>query len=192
MSRPCSARGHVMHHNPGRNNAAEDDQMCCKLPSATLHPSVLLQWHRTKTKPTSCLTRRAQRVPVWNHSVNAPLFFFLSRLKFCRFFVSPAADSPSLLSHVPVTVQVLDVNDNPPEIATDEEVIVCESSRPGQVSISGFTLQKWPPASSSASVARTATSLCSARELCVKPTCADRTTRVLRRCGFPQLSGRKV
>uniref|UniRef100_A0A8C9XYU7 Cadherin-12 n=1 Tax=Sander lucioperca TaxID=283035 RepID=A0A8C9XYU7_SANLU len=42
-------------------------------------------------------------------------------------------DNPSLLSHVPVTVQVLDVNDNPPEIATDEEVIVCESSRPGQV-----------------------------------------------------------
>ncbi|KAM4606308.1 cadherin-18 [Polymixia lowei] len=42
-------------------------------------------------------------------------------------------DNPSLLSHVPVTVQVLDVNDNPPEIETDEEVIVCESSRPGQV-----------------------------------------------------------
>ncbi|XP_029003393.1 cadherin-18 [Betta splendens] len=42
-------------------------------------------------------------------------------------------DNPSLLSHVPVTVQVLDVNDNPPEIATEEEVIVCESSRPGQV-----------------------------------------------------------
>ncbi|KAK5849784.1 hypothetical protein PBY51_014090 [Eleginops maclovinus] len=42
-------------------------------------------------------------------------------------------DNPSLLSHVPVTVQVLDVNDNPPEIATDEEVIVCESSKPGQV-----------------------------------------------------------
>ncbi|XP_067342914.1 cadherin-18 isoform X2 [Channa argus] len=42
-------------------------------------------------------------------------------------------DNPSLLSHVPVTVQILDVNDNPPEIATEEEVIVCESSRPGQV-----------------------------------------------------------
>uniref|UniRef100_A0A3Q2Q981 Cadherin 18 n=1 Tax=Fundulus heteroclitus TaxID=8078 RepID=A0A3Q2Q981_FUNHE len=42
-------------------------------------------------------------------------------------------DNPSLLRHVPVTVQVLDMNDNPPEIATEEEVIVCESSRPGQV-----------------------------------------------------------
>lgn len=46
-----------------------------------------------------------------------------------------APDNPSLLSHVAVTVQVLDVNDNPPEVATDDEVIVCESSRPGQVSI---------------------------------------------------------
>uniref|UniRef100_A0A673X537 Cadherin-12 n=1 Tax=Salmo trutta TaxID=8032 RepID=A0A673X537_SALTR len=42
-------------------------------------------------------------------------------------------DNPSLLSHVRVTLQVLDVNDNPPEIKTDEEVVVCESSRPGQV-----------------------------------------------------------
>lgn len=50
-----------------------------------------------------------------------------------RFLSAP--DNPSLLSHVPVTVQVLDVNDNPPEVATDGEVIVCESSRPGQVSI---------------------------------------------------------
>lgn len=31
------------------------------------------------------------------------------------------------------------MNDNPPEIATDEEVIVCESSRPGQVSIQDST-----------------------------------------------------
>ncbi|XP_028288453.1 cadherin-18 isoform X1 [Parambassis ranga] len=42
-------------------------------------------------------------------------------------------DNPGLFSHVPVTVQVLDMNDNPPEIGTEEEVIVCESSRPGQV-----------------------------------------------------------
>lgn len=42
-------------------------------------------------------------------------------------------DNPSLVSHVPVMVQVLDVNDNPPEVATDSEVIVCESSQPGQV-----------------------------------------------------------
>ncbi|XP_072306553.1 cadherin-18 [Eucyclogobius newberryi] len=41
-------------------------------------------------------------------------------------------DNPSLVSSVVVTVQVLDVNDNPPEVPTDEEVIVCESSGQGQ------------------------------------------------------------
>ncbi|KAL2085812.1 hypothetical protein ACEWY4_019132 [Coilia grayii] len=42
-------------------------------------------------------------------------------------------DNPSMVSHVPVTVQVLDRNDNPPEIKTDEDIIVCENTRPGQV-----------------------------------------------------------
>ncbi|KAI4891751.1 hypothetical protein NFI96_030069, partial [Prochilodus magdalenae] len=42
-------------------------------------------------------------------------------------------DNPSLLSHVPVTIQVLDVNDNPPEINAEEEIIICESTRAGQV-----------------------------------------------------------
>ncbi|XP_033841977.1 cadherin-18 [Periophthalmus magnuspinnatus] len=41
--------------------------------------------------------------------------------------------NPRLVSSVVVTVQVLDVNDNPPEVPSDQEVIVCESSRPGQV-----------------------------------------------------------
>uniref|UniRef100_A0AAY4ADG8 Cadherin domain-containing protein n=1 Tax=Denticeps clupeoides TaxID=299321 RepID=A0AAY4ADG8_9TELE len=42
-------------------------------------------------------------------------------------------DNPSLVTYVPVTVQVLDVNDNMPYIATDSDIIVCESSRVGQV-----------------------------------------------------------
>ncbi|XP_076146365.1 cadherin-18-like isoform X2 [Alosa pseudoharengus] len=42
-------------------------------------------------------------------------------------------DNPSMVSHVPVTVQVLDMNDNPPEVKTDEDIIVCENTRPGQV-----------------------------------------------------------
>ncbi|XP_051523069.1 cadherin-18-like [Myxocyprinus asiaticus] len=42
-------------------------------------------------------------------------------------------DNPSLQSHVPVTVQVLDVNDNPPKINSNEELIICESTRPGQI-----------------------------------------------------------
>ncbi|KAB5555689.1 hypothetical protein PHYPO_G00037000 [Pangasianodon hypophthalmus] len=42
-------------------------------------------------------------------------------------------DNPSLLSHVPVTIQVLDVNDNPPEINTEDEILICESIRAGQI-----------------------------------------------------------
>ncbi|XP_026104755.1 cadherin-18-like, partial [Carassius auratus] len=42
-------------------------------------------------------------------------------------------DNPSLQSHVPVTVQVLDVNDNPPMINTEDDIIICESTRAGQV-----------------------------------------------------------
>ncbi|XP_030628958.1 cadherin-18 [Chanos chanos] len=42
-------------------------------------------------------------------------------------------DNPSLVSYVPVTVQVLDVNDNTPYIAADNDIIVCESSKSGQV-----------------------------------------------------------
>lgn len=43
-------------------------------------------------------------------------------------------DNPRLVSQVPVTIQVLDVNDNAPAIAGDsDDIIVCESSRAGQV-----------------------------------------------------------
>ncbi|KAM9774994.1 cadherin-18 isoform 1-T3 [Syngnathus typhle] len=43
-------------------------------------------------------------------------------------------DNPGLLSSIPVTVQVLDVNDNAPQVAAaDEEVVVCEGTRAGQV-----------------------------------------------------------
>ncbi|XP_016310032.1 cadherin-18-like isoform X2 [Sinocyclocheilus anshuiensis] len=42
-------------------------------------------------------------------------------------------DNPNLVSYVPVTVQVLDVNDNAPYIATDSPLVVCEGSKAGQV-----------------------------------------------------------
>uniref|UniRef100_A0A672QNB6 Cadherin 18 n=1 Tax=Sinocyclocheilus grahami TaxID=75366 RepID=A0A672QNB6_SINGR len=42
-------------------------------------------------------------------------------------------DNPNLVSYVPVTVQVLDVNDNAPYIATDSALVVCEGSKAGQV-----------------------------------------------------------
>lgn len=44
------------------------------------------------------------------------------------------SDNPNLVSFVPVTVQVLDVNDNAPYIATDSALIVCEGYKAGQVS----------------------------------------------------------
>lgn len=90
-----------------------------------------------QTKPINTLTGRAHHALVWNvECFTLLLRFTLGFYLFCLFFFSfSASDNPSLLSHVPVTVQVLDVNDNPPEIATDEEAIVCESSRPGQVSV---------------------------------------------------------
>uniref|UniRef100_A0A8C4VG95 Cadherin 18 n=1 Tax=Gopherus evgoodei TaxID=1825980 RepID=A0A8C4VG95_9SAUR len=38
-----------------------------------------------------------------------------------------------LLSHVPVDIRILDVNDNPPELAREYDVVVCENAKPGQV-----------------------------------------------------------
>lgn len=45
------------------------------------------------------------------------------------------ADNPGLVSHVPVGVRILDVNDNPPELARDYDVVVCENTKPGQVTL---------------------------------------------------------
>ncbi|KAF7692863.1 cadherin-18-like isoform X1 [Silurus meridionalis] len=42
-------------------------------------------------------------------------------------------DNPTLVSSVPVTVQVLDVNDNTPYIQSDSDIILCESTKAGQV-----------------------------------------------------------
>ncbi|XP_071063693.1 cadherin-18 isoform X2 [Dasypus novemcinctus] len=42
-------------------------------------------------------------------------------------------DNPGLLSHVTVGIRVLDVNDNPPELAREYDIVVCEHSKPGQV-----------------------------------------------------------
>ncbi|XP_006023648.1 cadherin-18 isoform X1 [Alligator sinensis] len=42
-------------------------------------------------------------------------------------------DNPGLLSHVPVGIRILDVNDNPPELAREYDIVVCENAKPGQV-----------------------------------------------------------
>nr|XP_033791167.1 cadherin-18 isoform X2 [Geotrypetes seraphini] len=42
-------------------------------------------------------------------------------------------DNADLVSHAPVAIRVLDVNDNPPELVREYDVIVCENAKPGQV-----------------------------------------------------------
>ncbi|XP_009863127.1 PREDICTED: cadherin-18-like, partial [Apaloderma vittatum] len=42
-------------------------------------------------------------------------------------------DNPGLVSYVPVGVRILDVNDNPPELAREYDVVVCENAKPSQV-----------------------------------------------------------
>lgn len=45
----------------------------------------------------------------------------------------PLPDSPVLTSRVAVTIQVLDINEFPPELASPHETFVCENAKAGQV-----------------------------------------------------------
>lgn len=45
------------------------------------------------------------------------------------------ADNPELVTHVQVGVRILDINDNPPELAREYDVVVCENAKPGQVTL---------------------------------------------------------
>lgn len=47
--------------------------------------------------------------------------------------VSPSPDSPVLTSRVAVAVNVLDINEFPPELAGHHETFVCENAKVGQV-----------------------------------------------------------
>ncbi|XP_078543895.1 cadherin-18 [Lissotriton helveticus] len=42
-------------------------------------------------------------------------------------------ENPSLVTHVPVGVKVLDINDNPPELAHEYDMVACENAKQGQV-----------------------------------------------------------
>lgn len=61
-------------------------------------------------------------------SLSPPHLWFLSVL--C---VLPV-DNPSQVGSVPVTIKVLDVNDNAPEFPRFYEAFVCENAKAGQVS----------------------------------------------------------
>lgn len=42
-------------------------------------------------------------------------------------------DNHTMASHSAVSIRILDVNDNPPELATPYEASICEDAKPGQV-----------------------------------------------------------
>lgn len=48
-------------------------------------------------------------------------------------FISPV-ENHTMASHSAVSIRILDVNDNPPELATPYEASICEDAKPGQVS----------------------------------------------------------
>ncbi|XP_037535754.1 cadherin-22 [Nematolebias whitei] len=43
------------------------------------------------------------------------------------------ADNHSMVSYSPLSIRILDVNDNPPELATPYEASICEDAKPGQL-----------------------------------------------------------
>lgn len=52
------------------------------------------------------------------------------------FFLVFSVDNHTMVSHSAVSIRILDVNDNPPELATPYEASICEDAKPGQVSFS--------------------------------------------------------
>lgn len=49
-------------------------------------------------------------------------------------------DNHAQLSRASLRIRILDVNDNPPELATPYEADVCEDAEPGQVALRGWGL----------------------------------------------------
>lgn len=58
----------------------------------------------------------------------------------CFLSVSPV-DNHTMASRSAVSIRILDVNDNPPELATPYEASICEDAKPGQVSFSWFQIK---------------------------------------------------
>ncbi len=49
-------------------------------------------------------------------------------------FLSVSLDNHTMETHSAVSIRILDVNDNPPELALPYEASICEDAKPGQVS----------------------------------------------------------
>lgn len=69
----------------------------------------------------------------------------------CVRFILSFSDNPQQTSRVPVYIRVLDVNDNPPALASFYETFVCESAKSSQVKsvilpdVHAFLLTGRPP-----------------------------------------------
>lgn len=71
-------------------------------------------------------------------AINATLIllihsFTLNALLLSPFLTFLSLDNPAMASQTSVSVRILDVNDNPPELATPYEASICEDAKPGQV-----------------------------------------------------------
>ena len=55
--------------------------------------------------------------------------------------VVSSLDNEAQVSHSAVSIRILDVNDNPPELATPYETSICEDAKPGQVRAP--TAERW-------------------------------------------------
>lgn len=56
------------------------------------------------------------------------------KLTFVVYFPVSLTDNHTMASHTAVSIRILDVNDNPPELATPYEASICEDAKAGQVS----------------------------------------------------------
>lgn len=48
-------------------------------------------------------------------------------------YIALSPGNPAMASQTSVSIRILDVNDNPPELATPYEASICEDAKPGQV-----------------------------------------------------------
>ena len=60
----------------------------------------------------------------------------------CVVFCASSVDNHTMESHSAVSIRILDVNDNPPELATPYEASICEDAEPGKVSSSSVQLSQ--------------------------------------------------
>lgn len=61
------------------------------------------------------------------------LLCLFALLIMCVVFFASSVDNHTMESHSAVSIRILDVNDNPPELATPYEASICEDAEPVKV-----------------------------------------------------------